>query len=212
IGGLGIADALRHPNWSMGRKITIDSATLMNKGLELIEARYLFDLTPDQLEVVVHPQSIIHSLVTFTDGSTLAQLGAPDMRTPIACALAWPDRMTADIPRLDLTQVGTLTFEPPDLERFPALGLAIAAMRRGGTATALLNAANEVAVAAFLDDGLTFPGIAATVADVLERADRLDLVQPANDLETVLAADREGRQLARDVINNGSGVKAASTI
>ncbi|MEO0730521.1 MAG: hypothetical protein AAFY64_09085 [Pseudomonadota bacterium] len=176
----------------------------MNKGLELIEARYLFDLEPDQLDVVVHPQSIIHSLVTFTDGSTLAQLGAPDMRTPIAYALAWPDRMIASIPRLDLTEIAQLTFEAPDTDKFPSLRLAMDAMRRGGTATAILNAANEIAVEAFLDGRLSCPGISETVETVLEHADRLDLIREADTLETVIAADADARRLARDVIVSNS--------
>ena len=198
-------DALKHPNWSMGRKITIDSATMMNKGLELIEAHYLFTLQPDELDVVVHPQSIVHSLVSYRDGSVLAQLGVPDMRTPIAYALSWPDRMhAADIPRLELSEIGTLTFERPDETRFPALTLAKAAMQRGGTATGIFNAANEVAVAAFLDRQLSFPGIAACVEHVLERADAHGMLQPSVDLDGVLAADHAARELARDVIDTGA--------
>ena len=142
---------LKHPNWSMGAKITIDSATFMNKGLELIEAYHLFPVEPDQLDVVVHPQSIVHCLVALTDGSVLAQLGSPDMRTPIALALAWPARMTTPVPRLDLVKLGSLTFEAPDEDRFPALRLAREALKRGGGAPAVLNAANEIAVEAFLD-------------------------------------------------------------
>jgi 1-deoxy-D-xylulose-5-phosphate reductoisomerase len=193
-------DALRHPSWSMGRKITIDSATLMNKGLELIEAHFLFDLPPEQLDVVVHPQSIIHSLVSYRDGSVLAQLGAPDMRTPIAYALAWPTRMDADIPRLDLAEIAKLTFERPDHDRFPALGLAMQVMRAGGTAPCVLNAANEVAVEAFLAGGLSFPAIAATVAETLDRADGAGLLRQADTLDTVLEVDSAARGLARDVI------------
>ena len=200
IATAGPEAALKHPNWSMGRKISIDSATMMNKGLELIEAHVLFGLDPDQLDVVVHPQSIIHSLVSYVDGSVIAQLGEPDMRTPIAYALAWPDRMAAEIPRLDLAKTAQLTFEPPDEIRFPALGLAKAAMRTGGMAPSVLNAANEVAVAAFLDRGLSFPGISEVVRTTLERADAENLLRPVNCIEAVLEIDGRARELARDVI------------
>lgn len=193
-------DALKHPNWSMGRKITIDSATMMNKGLELIEAHFLFDLAPDQLEVVVHPQSIVHSLVSYVDGSVIAQLGAPDMRTPIAYALAWPDRIYADIPRLDLAALATLTFEAPDPQRFPALRLAHEVMQAAGTAPAILNAANEVAVAAFLDRRLSFTGISEVVERTLDVAAGNGLIRPVDALEHVLSVDAAARELARDVI------------
>ncbi|MGJ8537239.1 MAG: 1-deoxy-D-xylulose-5-phosphate reductoisomerase [Parasphingopyxis sp.] len=159
--------AVQHPNWSMGAKISIDSATLMNKGLELIEARYLFDLPPDDCRIIVHPQSVIHSLVEYRDGSVLAQLGAPDMRVPIAHVLAWPQRMDTPCERLDLAQVARLDFEEPDTERFPALKLARSAMEAGGARPAILNAANEETVAAFLDGRIGFLDIAAIVADVL---------------------------------------------
>ncbi|RED15597.1 1-deoxy-D-xylulose-5-phosphate reductoisomerase [Parasphingopyxis lamellibrachiae] len=159
--------AVQHPNWSMGAKISIDSATLMNKGLELIEARYLFDLPPDDCRIIVHPQSVIHSLVEYRDGSVLAQLGAPDMRVPIAHVLAWPQRMDTPCERLDLAQVARLDFEEPDTERFPALKLARSAMEAGGARPAILNAANEEAVAAFLGGRIGFLDIAAIVADVL---------------------------------------------
>src|SRR5581483_12349684 len=149
-------EALRHPNWTMGRKITIDSATLMNKGLELIEALHLFPVRPEQLEVVVHPQSIIHALVAYRDGSMLAQMASPDMRTPIALSLTWPRRMTTPTRRIDLVELGSLSFERPDERRFASLALARQAMRQGGTAPAVLNAANEVAVEAFLAGRLGF--------------------------------------------------------
>ncbi|MEO1321315.1 MAG: 1-deoxy-D-xylulose-5-phosphate reductoisomerase, partial [Pseudomonadota bacterium] len=171
-------DALKHPNWSMGRKITVDSATMMNKGLELIEARFLFALAPEQLDVVVHPQSIVHSMVAYKDGSVLAQLGMPDMRTPIAYALSWPRRIDIDVPRLDLAELQTLTFERPDEGRFPALRLARSAMTAGGGAPAVLNAANEVAVGAFLDRRIGFTDIARTVETVLDQADAEGLAQP----------------------------------
>ena len=161
--------AVAHPKWDMGVKISVDSATMMNKGLELIEAAYLFAMPPEKVDVLVHPQSIVHSLVEYGDGSTLAQLGAPDMRTPIACAFAWPDRLPWPAPRLDLAAVGQLTFEEPDLRRFPALKIAKEALAAGGAAPAAMNAANEVAVAAFLDRKIGFLDIAATVAETLER-------------------------------------------
>jgi 1-deoxy-D-xylulose-5-phosphate reductoisomerase len=193
-------EALKHPNWSMGPKITIDSATLMNKGLELIEAYHLFPVEAEQLDVVVHPQSIVHCLVEYRDGSVLAQLSCPDMRTPIALSLAWPNRMHAPTERLNLVKLGALTFEPPDDERFPALRLARAALKRGGTAPAIFNAANEIAVEGFLKRRLGFLDIAGTVAASLERADKLGLIREQNCLDDVLAADLTGRELARDVI------------
>lgn len=196
--------ALKHPNWSMGQKITIDSATLMNKGLELIEAHYLFDLDPDQLDVVVHPQSIVHCLVSFSDGSVMAQLGAPDMRTPIACALSWPTRMEAPIQRLDLAQIGSLTFQAPDRELFPAPQMALDALRAGGTVPAVLNAANEVAVHAFLAGEISFPGIVAVVAAACEGAERAGIAREADGLDEILAVDAAARVLARDVIDNGT--------
>ena len=197
--------ALKHPTWSMGQKITIDSATLMNKGLELIEAHYLFDLAPDELDVVVHPQSIIHCLVAFKDGSVMAQLGAPDMRTPIACALSWPTRMTAPTRRLDLAEIASLTFEQPDRAKFPALDLAMAAMRAGGTAPAILNAANEIAVHAFLGRRLPFGGIVDTVSAVLDAAPARDIPHQARNLDEILAVDAAARELARDVIETRQG-------
>ncbi len=185
--------ACAHPNWSMGRKISVDSATMMNKGLELIEACLLFGTTPDRVRIVVHPQSVIHSMVEYVDGSVLAQLGQPDMRTPIAHALAWPARMDAGVEPLDFFRVGNLQFEAPDPERFPALRLAETAARRAGTAPAILNAANEVAVDAFLAGRIRFTDIAALVAAVVETVAASD----AADLETVLAADARAREAAR---------------
>jgi 1-deoxy-D-xylulose-5-phosphate reductoisomerase len=184
--------AVKHPNWSMGAKISIDSATLMNKGLELIEAKHLFACRSDELAVVVHPQSVIHSMVDYVDGSTIAQLGSPDMRIPIASTLAWPDRMETPCTPLDLATIGRLDFEAPDLERFPALALAMAALAAGGARPAVLNAANEVAVAAFLARRIGFLDIAAIVADVLARYD------PAapTTVEDVFAVDAEARRIA----------------
>ena len=186
------ADAVAHPNWSMGAKISVDSATLMNKGLELIEAARLFPVPPERIEVVVHRQSVIHSLVDHVDGSMLAQLGPSDMRVPIAHTLAWPDRMATPLAPLDLVALGRLDFEAPDDARFPALGLARAALAAGGARPAILNAANEVAVAAFLAGRIGFLEIAAIVADTLARYD-----PPApGTLDAVLAVDAEARRLA----------------
>jgi len=184
--------ACAHPVWSMGAKISVDSATLMNKGLELIEAHHLFPVTPDQLEVIVHPQSVVHSFVEYIDGSMLAQLGSPDMRTPIGYCLAYPERMATPSARLDLAALATLSFEAPDHARFPALGLATAALRAGGSAPCILNAANEVAVAAFLARAVGFLDIAAIVADTL------DHVAPASvgSLDDVVAIDAFARQAA----------------
>ncbi len=190
--------ALKHPNWSMGAKVSIDSATLMNKGLELIEAFHLFPVGIDALDCVVHPQSIIHCLVSFKDGSVLAQMAPPDMRTPIAVALAWPRRMAAPTEKLDLTRLGSLTFEAPDEARFPALRVAKAALRRGDTAPAVLNAANEIAVAAFLARRLKFCDIASLVEDALEMAEKQGSVCKAGGLEDILAIDTEARRLAAE--------------
>lgn len=190
-------EALKHPNWSMGPKITIDSATLMNKGLEVIEASVLFELPPQRIEVHVHPQSIIHSLVEYIDGSVIAQLGIPDMRVPISYALAYPERLPLTLPSLDLFQVGQLNFEPPDLERFPCLGLAFQALEAGGDMPAVLNAANEVAVAAFLKGAISFPDIARTISKVLAA----HAVQPLTSLEQVLTVDRQARQAASTIIS-----------
>ncbi len=184
--------ALAHPNWSMGRKISIDSATLMNKGLEVIEARWLFDMTADKIRVVVHPESIVHSLVEYIDGSVVAQLGIPDMKIPIAYALSYPERLKLDLPRLSLSQCGSLSFEQPDYNRFPALKMAFAALAAGGVAPAVLNAANEVAVAAFLDGKIPFPAITAVVDRALSevKSGRSD------NLDDILFADAESRRVA----------------
>jgi 1-deoxy-D-xylulose-5-phosphate reductoisomerase len=188
--------ACAHPRWSMGRKISVDSATLMNKGLELIEACLLFGMEPARVEVVVHPQSIVHSMVEYVDGSILAQLGNPDMRTPIAHALGWPERIASGVQSLDLVAAARLDFEAPDLLRFPALGLARAAAEAGGTAPAALNAANEVAVAAFLEGRLGFLGIPRLIEAVLERHQN----RPAQALAAVLAADAWARDLAETML------------
>ncbi len=192
--------AVRHPNWSMGAKISVDSATMMNKGLELIEAYHLFPVEAEQLGVVVHPQSVVHCLVSFTDGSVIAQLSSPDMRTPIALALTWPHRMTTPTARLDLVDLGTLSFEAPDEERFPALRLARDSLNAGGTAPAVLNAANEVAVEAFLGRRIGFADIARLVAECLESAQARGLFGPAVALSDVLHADGEARLLARSLL------------
>ena len=188
--------ALKHPNWSMGAKITIDSATLMNKGLELIEAYHLFPVEAHQLGAIVHPQSIVHCLVTLADGSVLAHLSSPDMRTPIAVALAWPLRMSTPVERLDLLKVKSLTFEAPDEDRFPALRLAREALAKGGAAPAVLNAANEVAVEAFLARKIGFLDIARAVETCLEKADAKGLLTKVATLEDVLHIDGEARDIA----------------
>lgn len=193
-------EALRHPNWSMGAKISIDSATLMNKGLELIEAFHLFPVEASQLGVVVHPQSIVHCLVSYKDGSVLAQMASPDMRTPIALALSWPRRMSAPTPRLDLAAIGTLSFEAPDEARFPALTIAREALTRGGTGPAILSAANEIAVEAFLARRIGFLDIARCVGAALEEADRRGCIIAPVTLADVLAADAEGRRVAQTVL------------
>jgi 1-deoxy-D-xylulose-5-phosphate reductoisomerase len=197
-------EACAHPKWKMGRKISVDSATLMNKGLEVIEATLLFGLPETQVDVVVHPQSVVHSLVEYADGSMLAQLGAPDMRTPIAQALAWPARFASGVQSLNLAEIGRLDFEPPDHERFPSLGLARAAARAGGTAPAVLNAANEVAVKAFLDLRLNFTAIAAVIDKVLQRLDS----SPVKALGDVLDADAQARRLAEALIEPRRGAFA----
>jgi 1-deoxy-D-xylulose-5-phosphate reductoisomerase len=184
--------AVAHPNWDMGRKISVDSATMMNKGLEVIEACWLFDTTPDNVQVVVHPQSVIHSMVEYVDGSVLAQLGNPDMRTPIAHAMGWPDRLQSGVASLDLFSVARLDFEPPDLERFPCLRLAQDAAAVGGTATTILNAANEVAVQAFLEGRLSFLGIAAVIERTLEAL----TARPAETLATIFEDDAQARHRA----------------
>jgi len=185
-------EAIRHPNWTMGRKISVDSASMMNKGLEVIEAHWLFNAPPEQIGVVVHPQSVVHSLVEYLDGSLIAQLGTPDMRIPIAHSLAWPERMESGAARLDLAALSNLSFTAPDLKRFPCLGLAYAALKAGGTAPAVLNAANEIAAAAFLENRLSFPGIADLVAKVLDSFP----IMPADTLEAVCETDQKARERA----------------
>ncbi len=190
--------ACAHPNWVMGRKISVDSATMMNKGLEVIEARWLFDAPREMIQVVVHPQSVIHSAVQYSDGSVLAQLGNPDMRTPIAYAMAWPERIAAGVESLDLFKIARLDFFAPDFERFRCLQLAYDVLREGGTAPAILNAANEVAVAAFLDNRLPFLGIARLNDQVLQSLS----AGPEGSLADVLAADTEARQLAAHLVRD----------
>lgn len=193
------ADALAHPNWDMGRKISIDSATMMNKGLEVIEARWLFDLPVDRIAVHVHPESIVHSMVEYRDGAVLAQLGIPDMQTPIAYALSWPDRLPLDLEPLDLCKIGTLNFTEPDFKKFPCLALAYQASEAGGSAPAVMNAANEIAVEAFLDGRITFLQIPQLIEKVLERLS----VEELKSIDQVLRADLLGRDMARELINGG---------
>jgi 1-deoxy-D-xylulose-5-phosphate reductoisomerase len=196
-----VEQALRHPTWAMGGKITIDSATLMNKGLEVIEAHWLFGMPYQRIDVVVHPQSLVHALVTLCDGASLAHLGHPDMRVPIAYALHHPERVEVPVPRLDLATAGRLDFEPPDLDAFPCLRLAREAAEAGGTATCVLNAANEVAVHAFLGGGLDFLGIAAVIEETLDR------LPPArvHSFDSLYAADADARRVAGELV----GVRAA---
>jgi 1-deoxy-D-xylulose-5-phosphate reductoisomerase len=188
--------AVAHPNWDMGAKISVDSATMMNKGLELIEAYYLFGLPEDRIDILVHPQSIIHSMVAYVDGSVLAQLGTPDMRTPIAYTLAWPKRMVAPSPRLDLGEIGTLSFEAPDSERFPSLSLAREALKAGGSAPTILNAANEEAVAGFLDRKTGFLDIPHIVSAALETVPASEI----SSVEDVFSIDSEARRVARELL------------
>jgi 1-deoxy-D-xylulose-5-phosphate reductoisomerase len=192
LGAVTPEQACAHPNWVMGRKISVDSATMMNKGLEVIEARWLFDVAPERIEVLIHPQSIVHSLVEYADGSMISQLSNPDMRVPIAHALAWPERIASGAQPLDLASIRHLSFEKPDLARFPCLSLAYAALRRGGTAPAVLNAANEVAVEAFLAGRLPFTGIPGVIADTLDSVP----ARAADDLAAVMAADAHARRAA----------------
>ena len=194
---VSLEEALNHPNWKMGPKITIDSASMMNKGLEIIEARWLFGLKPEQVDVLVHPQSIVHAMVEFVDGSFVAQMSMPDMRIPIAQAIFSPERLPIDSPRLDLAQVGSLTFEAPAPERFPCLVHAKNAMREGGTAPAVLNAANEVAVASFLSGASKFMDIPDVVRAALEAHEKME----ADGLETILEADRWAREYAASRLN-----------
>jgi len=198
LDGVTPDEACAHPNWVMGRKISVDSATLMNKGLEVIEASWLFNVPVERIDVVIHPQSVVHSMVEFPDGSVLAQMGTPDMRTPLAYALAWPERVTSGAKRLDFTRLGELTFEAPDLRRFPCLGFAYEALRHGRAASAVLNAANEVAVQAFLEGRLRFTGIAATIERVLEA---YDPAEPSG-IDEVLEIDRRAREVATGMLPN----------
>ena len=193
-----VHDALQHPNWRMGRKITVDSATLMNKGLEVIEARWLFGVSTEQVHVVIHPQSIVHSLVEFVDGSVIAQLGIPDMRTPISYALNYPERLPNTLPQLDLAQVGSLTFESPDLKRFPCLRLGFEAIKLSGTMPAVLNAANETTVEAFLNEKIHFMDIPVVIEETLQRHNIRALAD--GDVEVILDADRWAREMAASLI------------
>lgn len=188
------AQACAHPNWDMGKKISVDSATMMNKGLEVIEARWLFDASAEDIDVVVHPQSIIHSLVEYIDGSVLAQLGNPDMRTPIAHALAWPDRIESGVTRLNLAEISQLDFQTPDYARFPCLQLAFDCLKTGGTSTAILNAANEIAVEAFLDETISFTNIPKVIEATLEEL----AVDNADTLENIISSDEQARQIAME--------------
>ena len=200
--------AVKHPRWSMGQKISVDSATMMNKGLEMIEAAYLFDMPSTKIDVIIHPQSVIHSLVEYADGSTLAQLGAPDMRTPIACAFAWPGRMAWPAQRLDLAAIGELTFEKPDEIRFPCLAVARQTLVRGEGAPAAANAANEIAVAGFLDRRIGFLDIASAVIETLERLDRfgeLQITPGADALENAMRIDGRARHEAALVLSRFNG-------
>lgn len=190
------AQACAHPNWSMGRKISVDSATMMNKGLEYIEARWLFNATDSQMEVVIHPQSVIHSMVRYCDGSVLAQLGSPDMRTPIAHSMAWPDRIPASVKPLDFTRLGALTFLAPDYQRYPCLKLAIDACAAGQAATTALNAANEIAVEAFLNGRIRFTDIAALNHQVLET---VQFAEP-DSVESVMEIDEQTRRITGDLL------------
>ena len=188
--------ACAHPNWVMGRKISVDSATMMNKGLEVIEAFWLFGLPLEKIKVLIHPQSVVHSMVRYRDGSVLAQMGQPDMRTPIAYGLAWPERIDAGVAQLNLTQLAGLSFSEPNFSQYPCLGVAFAAAKAGGTAPAILNAANEIAVAAFLDDGLPY----LKIAEVVERTLNAVPAVTADSLEIILAADAKARQITSDLI------------
>jgi len=194
------ADALAHPNWEMGRKISIDSATMMNKGLEVIEARWLFDFPVDRIAVHIHPESIVHSLVEYHDGAVIAQLGLPDMKTPIAYALSWPERLPLSQPPLDLLEVGKLSFFHPDMKRFPCLKLAFDALASGGTVPAVMNAANEIAVDAFLHKRINFIGIPEVIERVMQHYSGGDL----KTVEQALQADLWGRRKAQELIDGGT--------
>lgn len=193
------AQALKHPTWQMGSKITIDSATMMNKGLEVIEAHWLFGFGPDQIDIIIHPQSVVHSMIELVDGSFLAQMGRTDMRLPIQYALTYPDRLVLELPRLDLANLQKLEFFAPDCERFPAISLAYRALRLGGTAPAVLNAANEVAVAAFLAEKIGFMDITKTIAHCVDLCEKAG-VSPLTSIDTALSADKEARQQAESFI------------
>ena len=196
------AEACKHPNWDMGRKISVDSATLINKGLEVIEARWLFNARPDQIDVIIHPQSIVHSMVAYRDGSVLAQMGVPDMRTPIACALAWPERIEAGVNRLNLTEMNKLEFYAPDLASFPGLGLAFQVLEAGGSAPVIFNAANEIAVDAFLHERIGFLQIPSIVSSALEVCE----IAKIDGLDDVLEFDRLAREAASKIIHLHKGV------
>jgi 1-deoxy-D-xylulose-5-phosphate reductoisomerase len=202
------ADALKHPTWKMGNRITIDSATLMNKGFEVIEAHWLFGFTPEEIEVVVHPQSTVHAMVEYIDGSVIAQVCATDMRMPIQYALTWPGRDSAPVPRLDWTQARKWEFHAPDYEKFPLLRLAYESLRMGGTASCILNAADEVAVSAFLEGEIGFPAIARIVEETLNRMPRKEAVSVAEILET----DADARRVARNVIATNPRVFAPKQV
>ena len=191
-----VAEAMRHPTWSMGAKITIDSATLMNKGLEVIEAHWLFGFTPDQIGIVVHPESVVHSMIEMIDGSVIAQMGVTDMRHAIQYALTYPERHSSELPPLDLTALSSLHFEPPDLDRFPCVALAYRALREGGTLPAAMNAANEEAVQAFIDERICLTDIPRVIEAVMDKHE----TEPATELDTILAADRAARVLAQNEI------------
>ncbi len=205
MGNIRVADALNHPNWKMGKKITIDSATMMNKGLEVIEAHHLFGVPVEHVQVVVHPQSIVHSMVEFHDGSVLAQLGIPDMRIPISYALAYPERLPNSLPSLNLFEVQTLTFYPPDPQRFPCLRLAFEAAQAGGTMPAVLNAANEVAVQAFLDETITFPDIPAVIEATMAQHTPVPITEAA----TAIKADQWARMCATITVKERASLKIA---
>lgn len=190
------AQALKHPNWSMGQKITIDSATMMNKALEVIEARWLFDMPAEKIDVLVHPQSVVHSMVEYEDGAVIAQMGTPDMRLPILYAMSWPERLATGGQALDWSQIGALTFEAPDTDKFPALNLAYAALKAGGTAAAVMNGANEVAVQAFLEDRICFGRIAQVVEETMQRIS----VVHSPSLEEVFEADQAARAAAQELL------------
>ena len=197
LGVITPEQACAHPNWVMGRKISVDSATMMNKGLEVIEAFWLFGLPLESIRVLIHPQSVVHSMVRYCDGSVIAQMGQPDMRTPIAYGLGWPERIDSGVSRLELTQLSALSFSEPDFGRFPCLSLAFSAARSGGTAPTVLNAANEVAVAAFLDEGLGYLAIPNVVSQVLERIS----VTAASSIEHILEIDAQARRVAREIVD-----------